>query len=107
MNLEDLGRETTLAHLQERYGHHRDWKWLAETTIHNDEAQTPVRCWLIDGGISVQESLQTGEGPWVIVVDGDLETTGDLIFRTGTYLTSTILVLGHVRARHVFYRNSA
>jgi hypothetical protein len=47
------------------------------------------------------DTLDFGPGPWVIVVDGDLLTPGDLTLDTRD--NSIIVVTGSVRARNVFF----
>ncbi|NMO22805.1 hypothetical protein HPC49_42920 [Pyxidicoccus fallax] len=104
MKLDELGRETTFEELAKRFRGHDLWDWFHET---KDLVRTEVRPRLIEGGLDTTEDVETGEGPWALIIDGDLVTTGDLAFSTGDYATSTLIVTGHLRARNLEYGYSA
>jgi hypothetical protein len=104
MVLDEQGHETTFEALAKRFGRHALWKWFHET---KDLVSSEVNVRLIEGGITTTEDVETGDGPWAIIIDGDLVTTGDIIFRTGDYATSTVIVTGHLRARNLKYGGSA
>lgn len=104
MKLDELGREVTFEELSERFRRHDLWDWFLETrTLVSME----VRPRLIEGSIHTSEDVETGEGPWALILDGDLVTTGDVILTTGDYATSTLIVTGHLRARNLEYGGSA
>lgn len=104
MRLDELGREVTFADLAARYRGHDLLSWFLENRV---LVSAEVRPRLIEGSVDVAHDLETGEGPWALILDGDLVTTGDLTFRTGDYATSTLIVTGNVRARNIQYGGSA
>ncbi|RKH57329.1 hypothetical protein [Corallococcus llansteffanensis] len=104
MRLDEQGREVSFEELAERYRGHDLWAWFLENRTLVD---TEVRPRLIEGDLHISEDVETGEGPWALIVDGDLVTTGDVILTTGDYATSTLLVTGHLRARNLEYATSA
>ncbi|NMO14196.1 hypothetical protein HPC49_49455 [Pyxidicoccus fallax] len=104
MRLDELGREMTFEELAERYRGHDQWSWFLETRA---LVTAEVRPRLVEGSVITTENLETGDGPWALIIDGDLVTTGDIVFRTGDYATSALLVMGHLRARNLEYSGSA
>lgn len=53
------------------------------------------------------DSLAPGDGPWAIIVHGDLHATADLDFATTDYRCSLLVVLGNVHARNFRFTNGA
>ncbi|MFP2909467.1 hypothetical protein ACLESD_31375 [Pyxidicoccus sp. 3LFB2] len=104
MRLDELGREVSFEELATRFRGHDLWSWFLEN---RDLVEAEVRPRLIEGGLDTSEDVETGEGPWALILDGDLVTTGDITFRTGDYATSTVIVTGHLRARNIRYGGSA
>ncbi|RKH42708.1 hypothetical protein [Corallococcus sicarius] len=104
MRLDEQGREVSFEELSERYRGHELWAWFLETRTLVD---TEVRPRLIEGGLDTSEDVETGDGPWALIVEGDLVTTGDVLLSTGDYASSTLLVTGHLRARSLKYATSA
>jgi hypothetical protein len=100
MKLDELGHETSFEDIATRYRSHDLRSWFLET---RDLVQTEVRPRIIEGGVDVTHDLDTSDGPWAIIIDGDLVTTGDLSSTTDDYATSTLIVTGQLRARNVFY----
>lgn len=47
------------------------------------------------------------KSPWILVIDGDLEVTGDIDLSTEPYDMSVFVVLGNVRARKFRFSGSA
>jgi hypothetical protein len=77
-----------------------DWLWVLDT-IAND---TPVQ--FHEGGLAV-EALALHEGPWIVIVHGDLHATGDIVLETGDYKCSLLVVFGSVRARSFRFMQGA
>ncbi|MCP3064772.1 hypothetical protein LXT21_38975 [Myxococcus sp. K38C18041901] len=102
--LDAMGREVSFEELAERFRGHELLSWLMGNRTLVDEEPRPR---LIEGSLHVDHDLETGSGPWVLVIDGDLVTTGDVKFTTGDYATSSLLVTGQLRARNVRYMSSA
>ena len=66
----------------------------------------PTMVQFFDHSLAVDE-LAPGDGPWAIIVHGDLHATGDLDFTTSDYKTSLLVVQGGVRARNFRFTNGA
>jgi hypothetical protein len=79
------------------------WWWEDPFHLQNDEV--PVL--FVDNSVAIDGTLTAGEGPWNLIIQGDLHATVDLDFSTGSYKTSLLVVLGSVRARNFRYMNSA
>jgi hypothetical protein len=103
MKLTERGREVSFEALAERYRGHDLLDWFLETRDINDEE---VRPRLIEGGLDVTHDLAAGDGPWALLIEGDLVTTGDLDF-SAEGGTSKLLVMGSIRARNLSYGGSA
>ncbi|AGC41922.1 hypothetical protein MYSTI_00572 [Myxococcus stipitatus DSM 14675] len=102
--LDSMGREVSYEELAERLRGHDLLAWLMDNrTLVSTEPQPR----LIEGSVEVTHDLETGDGPWLLVILGDLVTTGDLRFGTDDYATSSLLVTGSLRARNVEYGGSA
>jgi hypothetical protein len=77
-----------------------EWLWILDTTT----ADTPVH--FVEGEL-VLDDLEAGDGPWVLIVHGDLIASGDLDFGTSDYKTSALVVCGSLRARNFQFTNGA
>ncbi|PTL78788.1 polymer-forming cytoskeletal protein [Vitiosangium sp. GDMCC 1.1324] len=104
MMLDEMGHEVSFEDIAARYRGHDLLSWFLETRDLNDEEPRPR---LIEGGLHVTHDLETGDGPWAFIIDGDLVTTGDLIFKTEGAGTCALIVTGNVRARNIIYGGSA
>lgn len=102
--LEELGQPTTFEQLSARHAAAPWLRWFLENRTLVSEEPTPR---LLQGDLRLARDLKSGEGPWVMILEGDLETSGDLDFTTGDYAVSTLIVLGDVRARNVSFSSSA
>ncbi|QSQ11413.1 hypothetical protein [Myxococcus landrumensis] len=102
--LDSMGREVSYEELAQRLRGHELLPWLMDNRT---LVSTEPRPRLIEGHVEVTHDLETGDGPWLLVILGDLVTTGDLRFRTGDYATSSLLVTGSLRARNIEYGGSA
>jgi len=71
-----------------------------------DTMRTPPPIVVVDGDLRVDD-LEPDEGPWALIVRGDLEAAGDLDFSTGDYEVSLLVVLGSVRARNLRFAKGA
>lgn len=102
--LEELGEPTTYEELSARHAGAPWLRWFLETrtlVTHEPEPR------LLRGDLRLTRDLRSGDGPWAMILEGDLETSGDLDFTTGDYAVSTLIVLGDVRARNVSFSSSA
>ncbi|WP_225888420.1 hypothetical protein [Myxococcus xanthus] len=108
IQVDELGEETTFAEVARRFA---GASWLAsflETEQLNDpETNGIVVPRIVNAGLRLDDTLKSGPGPWAVIIDGDLETSGDLVCTTDDYLTSTLIVTGNVRARNVRFAASA
>ncbi|MFP2961547.1 hypothetical protein ACLEPN_28000 [Myxococcus sp. 1LA] len=108
IQVDALGEETTFAEIARRFA---GASWLAsflETEPLNDpETNGIVVPRIVNASLRFDDTLKSGPGPWAVIVDGDLETSGDLVCRTDDYLVSTLIVTGDVRARNVRFASSA
>ncbi|GEN07518.1 hypothetical protein SAMN05443572_101467 [Myxococcus fulvus] len=102
--LDRLGREVSFEELAERFKGHDMRDWLLENRTLVSEEPKPR---LIEGSLQVDHDLETGDGPWVLVIDGDLVTTGDLVCTTDDYAVSTLFITGQLRARNIRFQSSA
>ncbi|MCP3136770.1 hypothetical protein [Pyxidicoccus xibeiensis] len=103
--LDDLGRETTFAELHSRLHLHR---WEGE--LHEFERPNgppPGKLRIIDGGVDGSGDIDTGKGPYVVLVDGSLKTSGHLDLWTYEYLPGLVIVRGDVHARTLSFGNGA
>lgn len=78
--------------------------WLELRELMEAGGQTPTR--FVEGGVS-GDTIVAGDGPWAVVVHGDLVVTGDLDFSTTDYAVSALVVRGNVSARHFRFTNGA
>jgi hypothetical protein len=60
----------------------------------------------IEGSLSVDD-LDAGDGPWALIVHGDVHATGNLDFGTSDYKVSALVVFGSVHARNFRFTNGA
>ncbi|WNG28051.1 polymer-forming cytoskeletal protein [Cystobacter fuscus] len=104
MMLDEMGREVSFEDISARYRGHESLNWFLETRDLNDEEPRPR---IIEGGLDVTHELRTSDGPWALIIDGDLVTTGDLVFMTEGAGTCALIVTGNVRARNISYGGSA
>ncbi len=65
----------------------------------------PVELHLATGPLRLAALKPTS--PWALIIDGDLEVSGDIDLSTEPYETSLFVVLGHVRARNLRFDGSA
>jgi hypothetical protein len=104
MLLDESGHEVSFGDIAARYRGHALLNWFLETRDLNDEEPRPR---LIEGGLDVTYDLESGDSPWAFIIEGDLVTTGDLVFTTGGAGTCALIVTGNVRARNIVYGGSA
>ncbi|MFP2933957.1 hypothetical protein ACLESO_54310, partial [Pyxidicoccus sp. 3LG] len=103
--LEDLGRAATLAELHSRLHRHR-WEGELEQ-FERPNGSPPGTVRIIDGGVDGSGDIDTGKGPYIVLVDGPLETSGHLNLWTDDYHPGLIIVRGDVRARTLSFGNGA
>jgi hypothetical protein len=102
--LDGMGREVSFEELADRFKGHDMRDWLLENRTLVSAEPRPR---LIEGGLHVDHDLMTGDGPWVLVIDGDLVTTGDLVCTTDDYAVSTLFITGQLQARNIRFESSA
>ncbi|WP_375755638.1 hypothetical protein [Corallococcus exercitus] len=98
VRLEDLGNATTLAAL-------RDPRWEPELRAFEDLNPCTFRD--IDTGVDVPGSIDTGDGPYVIQINGPLKTKDHLHLWTDDYLPGLVIVRGDLHARTLSFGNGA
>jgi hypothetical protein len=70
---------------------------------HPDERVAEIE--LVRGDLEVADLSR--KSPFILVVDGNLHSTGDLDFATGPYQQSLVVVMGEVTARHFRFNSGA
>ncbi|MFP2924402.1 hypothetical protein ACLESO_04130 [Pyxidicoccus sp. 3LG] len=103
--LEDLGRETTFAELHSRLHRHPQEEELRD--IQRPKRLPPGKLRIIDGGVDSSGDIDTGKGPYVVLVDGPLKTSGHLDLWTYEYLPGLVIVRGDLQARTLSFGNGA
>ncbi|QRN99512.1 hypothetical protein JRI60_11040 [Archangium violaceum] len=103
--LEDLGRATTFAELHSRLHLHRWEAELHEFERPNGPPSCTVR--IIDGGVDGSGDIDTGDGPYVVLVDGPLKSPGHLNLWTDDYRPGLVIVRGDLQARTLSFGNGA
>ncbi|WP_147445172.1 hypothetical protein [Corallococcus sp. CA053C] len=103
--LEDLGHAATLAELHSSLHLHRREAELAEFERPNGPPSCTVR--IIDGGVDGPGNVDTGRGPYVVLINGPLKASGHLNLWTDDYLPGLVIVRGDLRARTLSFGNGA
>ncbi|RKH29150.1 hypothetical protein D7X12_39800 [Corallococcus sicarius] len=104
--LDDLGRETTFEELHSRLHLHPREAELRDFEP-RPNGPPPARLRIIDGGIDGSGDTDTGKGPYVVLVDGPLKTSGHLDLWTYEYLPGLVIVRGDLQARTLSFGNGA
>jgi hypothetical protein len=78
--------------------------WWLEVFEYMKDPLPPVH--FVDRSLAI-DSLAPGDGPWALIVHGDLHASGDLDFSTSDYKCSLLVVQGNVRARNFRFTNGA
>ncbi|RKH08795.1 hypothetical protein D7X74_30860 [Corallococcus sp. CA047B] len=99
--LDELGESTTLLEVRARLRSHR---WAPELDIFE---RSPGVVRRLDAGLDAPEGLDTGDGPYVVLVEGPLRTTGHLHLWTDDYLPGLVIVRGDLEARTLSFGNGA
>ncbi|UPK68450.1 hypothetical protein [Chitinophaga filiformis] len=98
------GTATSMDALKAQYGEQYWWKWFEETASLNDE---PVSIRHIAGPLRMDGDFILEEDPWAVIIDGDVEIKGTLICKTPEERLSTLVILGKLKAQHLFFSGSA
>ena len=106
LRLDDLGRETTFAELHSRLHLHPREAELGDFEP-RPNGPPPARLRIIDGGVDGSGDIDTGKGPYVVLVDGPLKTSGHLDLWTYEYLPGLVIVRGDLQARTLSFGNGA
>ncbi|MCY1046249.1 hypothetical protein OV208_33375 [Corallococcus sp. bb12-1] len=99
--LDALGEATTLLEVRTRLGSHPR---ASELDVFE---QSPGAVRLLDAGLDAPEGLETGDGPYVVLIEGPLRTTGHLHLWTDDYLPGLVVVRGDLEARTLSFGNGA
>jgi hypothetical protein len=111
VRLDRDGEAATVSDLRDRYS--GAWDWFAgELTNLNDggpeadlaEAERIDAVRLYPTGLHTGEPIDTGGGPYLVVVDGDLTTSGWIRFTSDDYVPGLVVVSGDVRAQALLFR---
>ena len=102
MRLDTGGQRSTIAELMTRFGA-EPWIFELEELL-NDDAPVAVRRY---AAIDTDEDLDTGDGPYAFVVDGDLIGRGHASFWTDDYRQGRLIVNGNLRVRSLSFGNGA
>lgn len=108
MRLDEAGQATTIAELVARFAG-RPWLYeLAELAGQEQlAADTAGSVRLYPRGLTTDEPVETGDGPYVVVVDGDLVATVHVDVDTDDYVQARVIVTGSLRAGSLSYANGA
>jgi hypothetical protein len=108
VRIDQAGESITISELLARFA---GQTWLYEITeLHETEqaaAEAAGTVRLYPHGLTTQEPIETGNGHYVVVVDGDLVTSDHAEFHTIDYEQSRVIVTGNMRARSLSYANGA
>ncbi|RKG96368.1 hypothetical protein D7X32_36360 [Corallococcus carmarthensis] len=98
VRLEDLCNATTLAALR-----HPQW----DPELRTFEGLNPCSFWNSDTSVDVSGSIDTGDGPYVIQINGSLRTTDHLRLWTDDYQPGLVIIRGDLQARTFSFANGA
>ena len=98
--LGDVAKQLTAADVRQLFPD----QWWHEVLGYQQD-NVPVH--FVDDSLAIDGNLIAGNGPWNLIVHGDLHATGNLDFATGDYKTSLLVVLGGVRAKNFRFTNGA
>jgi hypothetical protein len=99
MRLDNGGAATTAGELLDRFAGRRWVDHLAsmnEFWLRKADAAGTVRWY--EGGLTSSEAIETGDGPYVVVVDGDLLTPGHADLETLGGIPARVIVTGSLHA---------
>jgi hypothetical protein len=102
MRLDDGGQRGTIAKALEQFAG-EPWLFEIEELL-GEEDPVVVR---FHSGLSVEEPVETGDGPYAFVVDGDLVTTDHVSIWTDDYRQGRVIITGDLRARSLSFGNGA
>jgi hypothetical protein len=111
MRLDRAGDASTLTELLARFAGPLPWFRNELTFLEDDgqdaEAERAGSVRLYPGGLSTDELVETGDGPFVVVVDGDLVTPDVVRLGTDDYVPGLVVVTGDVRAGTLWFECGA
>lgn len=102
MRLDTGGQRSTIAELMARFGA-EPWIFELEELL-ADDLPVAVRLYT---SIDTDDDLDTGDGPYAFVVDGDLVGRGHASFWTDDYRQGRIIVNGNLRLGSLSFGNGA
>ena len=108
MRLDQAGTATTLDELCARYAD-RPWRYMFDEFPKEErrDAAAAGTVRRIDSGLRTDELIETGYGPYIVVVEGDLVTAGHVDLDTDDYVPGLVIVTGGLQADSLSYDNGA
>lgn len=107
MLLDENGDPGSLPDVLERFGD-RPWSWVLEDFAGEAEFwHEPVAVRVYPSGHAAEQPLETGDGPYLVVVEGDLTTTVHAELWTGEGAPGLVIVTGDLCASALSFGNGA
>jgi hypothetical protein len=102
VRLDEQGQAASVAEVLERLPD-RQWSWALEEFEYGNEPPT-VRVHL--SGCTTKQPAETGDGPFFVVVDGDLTSTAPVELWTRDYTPGLVVVTGNLSAPMLSFGNN-
>lgn len=108
MLIEEAGTAITFDELCARYAD-RPWRYMLDEFPREERRDAAAAGTIrrIAGGLRTDESIETGYGPYIVVIEGDLVTTGHVDLDTDDYVPGLVIVTDGFRADSLSYDNGA
>ncbi|MCF6404607.1 hypothetical protein L3C95_17050 [Chitinophaga filiformis] len=103
-NKQTLGAPASMDELKKQYSEQYWWEWFEETASLNDDE---VSIKHIPGPLEIDGDFTLEEDPWAVIIDGDVAIKGTFICKTPEGRTSTLVILGKLKADNLFFSGSA
>ena len=106
-----IGTRDDVRELFKKHGQDDVYDWAEEVLdqidgrreSHPNERVAEIE--IVHGDLDLAELVL--EGPFIVIIDGNLRATGDLDFTTAVYQRSLVVVFGEVTARHFRFNSGA
>ena len=106
--IDEHGRASSFAEIATRHAEQPWLGWFLETDGLNDrDVVGPWQPRLLEGPLHLARDLVSGPGPWALVIEGDLISSGAVELSTDDYRVSSLVVLGDLRAPSLQVSGSA
>ncbi|MFF3959709.1 hypothetical protein ACFYY1_42075 [Streptomyces sp. NPDC001890] len=102
MRLDKEGQVSSIPEILEQFPG-REWSWALEAFEYWGAPPT-VR--LYPSGCTTTQPVDTGDGPYFVVVDGDLTSTAPVEFVTCDYTPGLVIVTGSLNAPLLYFANN-